>query len=206
MMKKRDKRGFTLTELAVVLAVISILAAILIPSLSAASRHSSEAAFLAEAKDRYALYLKDHAGDERFYLPSAVKVGDSYFTVSEGEVHPAKHFDPATVSAADCAEHEGCESILFDTALAERIITERGSARALAVYAQFKSEHTGSGIPVTHYVLVGSRYFPISRNAEIQAALTEAEAAALHLTPFDCSDGTHAACAFIFLEGTPDEE
>ena len=63
-MRKSNKKGFTIVELVIVIAVIAILAAVLIPTFSGIVTKAKENAALQEAKNEYtniyALALSDH--------------------------------------------------------------------------------------------------------------------------------------------------
>lgn len=50
---KKTKRGFTITELVIVIAVIAILAAVLIPTFSNVIKRANESAAMQEAKSEY---------------------------------------------------------------------------------------------------------------------------------------------------------
>ena len=60
-MKKRNaKKGFTIVELVIVIAVIAILAAVLIPTFGGVVKNANDSADLQEARNAYTLYLIDH--------------------------------------------------------------------------------------------------------------------------------------------------
>ena len=56
-MKRMNKKGFTIVELVVVIAVIAILAAIMIPTFSGVTKNAEETARDQEAKSIYTQYL-----------------------------------------------------------------------------------------------------------------------------------------------------
>ena len=62
-MKKMNKKGFTIVELVIVIAVIAILAAVLIPTFSGVIESANKSAALQKAtasyKDAYAVALSD---------------------------------------------------------------------------------------------------------------------------------------------------
>ena len=62
-MKKMNKKGFTIVELSIVIAVIAILAAILVPSFSGLIGQSKDTAAKENAKIAYQEYILD-AGEE----------------------------------------------------------------------------------------------------------------------------------------------
>lgn len=58
----RDRKGFTIVELVIVIAVIAILAAVLIPTFSNVISKANESASLQEAKSKFnELYAIDYA-------------------------------------------------------------------------------------------------------------------------------------------------
>ena len=52
-MKKMNKKGFTIVELVIVIAVIAILAAVLVPTFSTVVKKANESKALQEAKNAY---------------------------------------------------------------------------------------------------------------------------------------------------------
>lgn len=62
-MKKQTKKGFTLVELVIVIAVIAILSAILIPTFGNVIADAKEKAELEDARTAYQEFLVDHSDD-----------------------------------------------------------------------------------------------------------------------------------------------
>ena len=59
MNKKNTRKGFTITELVIVIAVIAILAAVLIPTFSGIITKAQDSAALQEARADYTEYMAD---------------------------------------------------------------------------------------------------------------------------------------------------
>lgn len=62
-MKKTNKKGFTIVELVIVIAVIAILSAVLIPTFSGVVNSSKEAAAKSNARNEYFAYVQALKGD-----------------------------------------------------------------------------------------------------------------------------------------------
>lgn len=62
-MKKMNKKGFTIVELSIVIAVIAILAGVLVPTFSGMIQKSKDAAAMEEAKAVYTQYLYNSPDD-----------------------------------------------------------------------------------------------------------------------------------------------
>lgn len=62
-MKKNNKKGFTIVELVIVIAVIAILAAVLIPTFSGVIEKANQNAAMQAARNEYELFLADHAAE-----------------------------------------------------------------------------------------------------------------------------------------------
>ena len=99
MQTKKAKRGFTITELVIVIAVIAILAAVLIPTFSNVINRANESAAMQEAKSEYDNFrpetiLSDDEtiGDDYLFV---YKDGEDYFVVIDGVFYT----DSATVTA-----------------------------------------------------------------------------------------------------------
>lgn len=83
-MKRNNKKGFTIVELVIVIAVIGILAAVLIPTFSGIIKSANDSAALQEARNYYSTYLSEHAGDADFVVPTHVCNGTNHYDVSNG--------------------------------------------------------------------------------------------------------------------------
>ena len=84
-MKKMNKRGFTIVELTIVIAVIAILSAVLIPTFSSIVRNSKNTAAIQEAQGAYTEYLSeiDYANGEDPAEHMIYKADNNKFIVFE---------------------------------------------------------------------------------------------------------------------------
>ena len=93
-MKKTNKKGFTIVELVIVIAVIAILAAVLIPTFTSISNRAKESAALQDARNAYtaahANALLDGVIDAKDDINNnpadgiQIKSGDFTFTLING--------------------------------------------------------------------------------------------------------------------------
>ncbi len=90
-MKNNKKRGFTIVELVIVIAVIAILAAVLIPTFSNVIAKANESKALQEARNMYYDWLASNDADGKSYAEDLANItikiqsGDYYFTVTKGQ-------------------------------------------------------------------------------------------------------------------------
>lgn len=63
-MKRNNKKGFTIVELVIVIAVIAILAAVLIPNLSRLVTKANDSADMQEARNVLSAYLIEEAKND----------------------------------------------------------------------------------------------------------------------------------------------
>ena len=87
-MKKFNKKGFTIVELVVVIAVIAILAAVLIPTFSNVVDKANESKAMQEAKAAYDVWYADVVTTEGFdssTLNMCITCGDYHFHVVGGQ-------------------------------------------------------------------------------------------------------------------------
>ncbi len=91
-MKKTNKKGFTLVELVIVIAVIAILAAVLIPVFANLISKANDSAAMQNAKNEFEAYLvsgevAEHlTGEEDFYIKS----GDNWYKVEDLKFNSTK--------------------------------------------------------------------------------------------------------------------
>ena len=86
------KKGFTIVELVIVIAVIAILAAVLIPNLSRLVDKANESKAMQEAKSAYEAYLltedtttKKTYAEEMDSIYLCIKSGEYYYHVVAGQ-------------------------------------------------------------------------------------------------------------------------
>lgn len=75
MKKVNNKKGFTIVELVIVIAVIAILAAVLIPTFSGVVEKANKTAALEKAKNALTAVLTENNGS----------IGDAHFAVVDGD-------------------------------------------------------------------------------------------------------------------------
>ena len=89
---KKTKRGFTITELVIVIAVIAILAAVLIPTFSNVINRANESAAMQEARSEWSNYSPEVATNDaeaNDFLIAHAKDGTTvYFLVEDGQFNP----------------------------------------------------------------------------------------------------------------------
>ena len=91
-MKRNNKKGFTIVELVIVIAVIAILAGVLIPTFAGITNRAKESAALQEATNALKAYVADYAAtDEKvdLYIAKMNEDGDEFeiaFAVNGGQI------------------------------------------------------------------------------------------------------------------------
>ena len=87
-MKNTKKRGFTIVELVIVIAVIAILASVLIPTFTNVVKAANKSKAFQEARNAYTDYLANYVTEHNGSLPSdyfCIKSGAYYFEVKAGQ-------------------------------------------------------------------------------------------------------------------------
>ena len=91
-MKKSNKKGFTIVELVIVIAVIGILAAVLIPTFSSVVDKANKSAAEQELKNAYTLALAEAITD------GTVTDGEVVYILKSGEVTKTAPNDATTLT------------------------------------------------------------------------------------------------------------
>ena len=130
MKKTNTKKGFTIIELVIVIAVIGILAAVLIPTFSGVIEKANESAAMQAARSEYELYLAEHAAESDVMKNYVIVYKDTYaFKVTDGQ------FDATALKVAD--------------------VTKSGSD----LTKEIKSVTTGESVPSTAPVAGVKNYY-----------------------------------------------
>ena len=87
-MKKHNKKGFTIVELVIVIAVIAILAAVLIPTFTGVTEKAQKSAALQNAENAWKEFLGEYADkmDKVQDFDGAIKSGDYFFEITDGQL------------------------------------------------------------------------------------------------------------------------
>lgn len=96
MLKKMNKKGFTLAELLIVVAIIAVLVAISIPIFSAQLEKAKEATDMANIRSAYAEVIANYLGDSTKNYTIEVKLKsdeDDYVSDENAEIAGVKYKD-----------------------------------------------------------------------------------------------------------------
>ena len=142
-MKRNNKKGFTIVELVIVIAVIAILSAVLIPTFSGITEKAQASKAQQEVKNIHTLYLADidYANGETAQL-IYVKNGEKVYSVTtEGKIElvnsgvPTGYVADNTVKdvAADtvyvrCVNHVDAEKDAADNTVGKGVCDNCGAA------------------------------------------------------------------------------
>ena len=87
-MKKNNKKGFTIVELVIVIAVIAILAAVLIPTFTGVTEKAQKSAALQNAENAWKEFLGEYADkmDNMEKFDGAIQSGDYYVAIIDGQL------------------------------------------------------------------------------------------------------------------------
>ena len=87
-MKRNNKKGFTIVELVIVIAVIAILAGIMIPTFGSVVKNANESARDQEAKSIYTTYTAniDYASGDEPITDGYIVVDGYLYTLTNGNV------------------------------------------------------------------------------------------------------------------------
>ena len=101
-MKKMNRKGFTIVELVIVIAVIAILAGVLIPTFSGIVNKANDSKALQEARNVYTAYTANlnYAGGDVAEQDIVVKVGTKYFAIADGVLSSTVYTDAVTAAKA----------------------------------------------------------------------------------------------------------
>lgn len=95
MLKKMNKKGFTLAELLIVVAIIAVLVAISIPIFSAQLEKAKEATDMANIRSAYAEVVAKYLGDSKQHVASVKLKSDTsnYESDENAEIAGVKYED-----------------------------------------------------------------------------------------------------------------
>ena len=98
-MRKNNRKGFTIVELVIVIAVIAILAGVLIPTFASVTKNAKESKALQEVKAAYTVYVADT-------LAAEGDLAEALYVDCEGIIVEVVNGQANVVDAADDASVE----------------------------------------------------------------------------------------------------
>lgn len=120
-MKKTNKKGFTIVELVIVIAVIAVLAAVLIPTFSGAIGNAKDAAAEQGARNAYTQYSfnKTEAGEDM--ESDLIYVADGrWVVIANGQVSGTFETEAealASITPEDDANADTVDAVVLDAEL-----------------------------------------------------------------------------------------
>ena len=117
MNKKNNRKGFTIVELVIVIAVIALLATILVPTFGNVLDRAKNAALIAEIKNAHASYVTVCTGADYYSDTVYIKLNDEFYLVDKGEIDLTNTDEPnenATVFCAKCVTIADDEQVYDD--------------------------------------------------------------------------------------------
>lgn len=145
-MFKKAKKGFTIVELVIVIAVIGILSAILIPTFANLTTQAQQTALKSNLNEAYAMYAAEAADREIKSVSdsSEVKVADIEFVgqekvfLVEAKKEGDTAYDPATAEGYIRSGKEWATTKTpFNTAFADKARTLVSDTVALSTFGGF---------------------------------------------------------------------
>lgn len=122
MKNRKAKKGFTIIELVIVIAVIGILAGVLIPTFSNVIANANKTAAMEEAKNAYTAYLADNAANITMDGSTfVIKSKDFYFQVTNGQF---------AAEALESAPAEGTDVVKVVDGVLTNIYLDNGVIKA----------------------------------------------------------------------------
>ena len=98
-MKRNNKKGFTIVELVIVIAVIAILSAVLIPTFGTVIEDANKTAAQQEARNLYTAYIQDNKTDATLLdADICFQIDNYWFKVENGQLSEALSDKPAEYS------------------------------------------------------------------------------------------------------------
>lgn len=105
-MKRNNKKGFTIVELVIVIAVIAILAGVLIPTFASVVSNANESKALQNATNTLKAYIADYADTDEV-IDLYILVDGQYFDVTNGKLND-EPLDPAPTVTGTGINYQGC--------------------------------------------------------------------------------------------------
>ena len=113
-MRKSNKKGFTIVELVIVIAVIAILSAVLIPTFGNVVKKAQNAALIQEIKNEHTNYVTQMASSEEYSDSVYILIDGVYYYIDNGAIEmngaemnaPVPYYTKPDSGVFFCAKHD----------------------------------------------------------------------------------------------------
>ena len=113
MNKRNNRKGFTIVELVIVIAVIAILATVLIPTFGNVVKKAQNTALIQEIKNEHTTYVAKMASDENYSDSVYILLDGVYYYIENGAIKmngaelnaPLQYTKPES-GVVFCAKHD----------------------------------------------------------------------------------------------------
>lgn len=85
-MNKKNRKGFTIVELVIVIAVIAILATVLVPTFGNVIENAKNTALIQEIKNEHTNYTMEYATEDVYEEDVIIQIGTKYYEFKNGEI------------------------------------------------------------------------------------------------------------------------
>ena len=99
-MKKNNRKGFTIVELVIVIAVIAILATVLVPTFGNVIADAKNTALVQQIKNEHTNYTMKYATADGYTENIAIKIGDKYYEFEDGTIVMNDDDEPVAMETA----------------------------------------------------------------------------------------------------------
>ena len=85
-MRKNNRKGFTIVELVIVIAVIAVLATVLVPTFGNVIAKAKNASLISEIKNEHTTYVTKYADQDSYSDTVLIKIDENYYLIQNGEL------------------------------------------------------------------------------------------------------------------------
>ena len=85
-MNKKNRKGFTIVELVIVIAVIAILATVLGPTFGNVIADSKNTALVQQIKNEHTNYTMEYANSDEYSENVVIKIGEKFYAFENGTI------------------------------------------------------------------------------------------------------------------------
>ncbi len=125
MNKKNNRKGFTIVELVIVIAVIAILATVLVPTFGNVIENANRTALVQQIKNEHTNYTNENAANPDYVEDLFIRIGNDYYEFKNGTI---------VMSGTEGDEAKTPKAYKFDEVTAGAVVYETADNSVKHVY------------------------------------------------------------------------